>query len=149
MLYYEFHRLHAQCSGFIACVATAVVQLANWSDVTFVVSVKTHRHRHLIVPFAVCLAIAVFASLCWHGCSVVVVFVVLPSSSRYLLLLLLHDSGAGRGGNRRHLAGGAGHRHTGTGASVGVSATCWSNTYVRRGTATPAHLLCGRDKLRW
>ena len=26
---------------------------------------------------------------------------------------------------------------------------CWSNTYVRRGTATPAHLLCGRDKLRW
>jgi len=26
---------------------------------------------------------------------------------------------------------------------------CWSNTYIRRGTATPAHLLCGGDKLRW
>jgi len=25
---------------------------------------------------------------------------------------------------------------------------CWSNTYIRRGTATPAHLLCGGDKLR-
>jgi len=30
-----------------------------------------------------------------------------------------------------------------------VSWSCWSNTYVRRGTATPAHLLCGGDKLRW
>jgi len=29
------------------------------------------------------------------------------------------------------------------------AASCWSNTYVRRGTATPAHLLCGGDKLRW
>jgi len=75
MLYYEFHCLHARCSCFVACVATAVIQLANWLDITFVVSVKTCHHHHLIVPFAVCLTIAVFASSCWCGCSIVIVWV--------------------------------------------------------------------------